>query len=131
MNLKLKQYRNYFNNFKRTNEYKELQSYLITKQLGLCINCRNTIALNKYCHLYHCLSLADLVLINRKDLVINYNNFYLSCNSCNWKQSKNSNFNILKEDVLKLLSLSELARIVYLRKYKLNIKQLISNVFIN
>lgn len=123
----IKEYRNYFNNFKRTNEYRELQSYLITKQLGLCINCKTLITLSKTTHLYHCLSLADLVIVNRKDLVINYNNFYLSCNRCNWKQSKNSNFNVLKEDILKLLSLSELARIVYLRKYKLNIKQLINN----
>ena len=117
-------YRKYFNNFKKTLEYKELQRYLINKQLGLCINCRNTISLNKDTHCFHCLSISDLTLINRKDLATNYNNFYLSCNRCNYKQSKNSNFNILKEDIFKLLSLSEIAKIVYLRKYKLNIKQL-------
>ena len=32
MNNKLKEYRNYFNNFKKSLEYKELQSYLLKKQ---------------------------------------------------------------------------------------------------
>jgi hypothetical protein len=124
-NIRLTEYRNYFNNFKKSLQYKELQSYLITKQLSLCINCKKVIALNKYTHCYHLLSLNDLVLIDRKDLVINYNNFYLSCNSCNLKQSKNSNFSLLSEDVFKLISLVELAKIVYLRNYKLNIKHVL------
>ena len=120
----INEYRKYFNSFKRTNEYRELQSYLIRKQLGLCISCRKPINLNKDTHCYHCISIFDALIVNRKDLTTNYNNFYLSCNSCNYKQSKNSNFIVLKEDVLKLLSLGELAKIVYYRKYKLNLKQL-------
>ena len=122
MNTKLKEYRNYFNNFKRTLEYKELQHYLLKKQLGLCVKCKKQIALNKYTHCYHLVSLFDLSLINRIDLVTSYNNYYLSCNKCNLKQSKNSNFNLLKEDIFKLISLRELAKLVYLRNYKLNIK---------
>lgn len=123
----IKEYRNYFNNFKKTLEFKELQSYLLKKQLYLCVKCKQQITLNKYTHTAHLISLNDLVLINRKDLINNYNNYYLMCNKCNLKQHKNTEFNVLKEDVLKLLSLSELARIVYLRKYKLNIKEIINN----
>lgn len=43
----INEYRKYFNNFKRTTEYHELQSYLIRKQLGLCIKCKKLISLNK------------------------------------------------------------------------------------
>ena len=126
MPTKIKQYRNYFNNFKRILEYKELQRYLLNKQLGLCINCKKPISLNKDTHLFHCISLFDLVILNRKDLATNYNNYYLSCNRCNWKQSKNSNFNILKEDVLTLLSIKEVAKLIYIRHYNINLRKLMS-----
>lgn len=120
----IKEYRKQFNNFKKTLEYKLLQSYLIKKQLYLCIKCKKPISLNKDTHSSHLISITDLVLINRKDLVNNYNNYYLMCNKCNLKQHNNTEFNLLKEDIFKLISLKELAKIVYIRKYKLNIKQL-------
>ena len=46
------------------------------------------------------------------------------CSNCNLKQSKNREFNVLKEEVFKLLSIKELAKLIYIRNYKLNIKQL-------
>ena len=122
----INEYRKYFNYFKRTNEYRSLQRYLINKQLGLCIKCKKPISLNKDTHCYHLISLADTLLINRIDLTTNYNNYYLSCNRCNWKQSKNSNFNVLKEDVLKLLSIKELAKLIYIRHYNINLRKLMS-----
>jgi len=125
MNTKVTEYRKQFNSFKRTLEYKELQHKLLTKQLGLCINCRSRITLNKYTHCFHALSLFDLSIIDRKDLVNNYNNYYLSCSTCNLKQSKNSNFSVLNEELFNLISLKELAKLVYLRNYKINIKQYI------
>lgn len=131
MNNQLAIYRKQFNNFKRTLEYKQLQSYLLKKQLYICVKCKSTISLNKDTHTAHLISLSDLVLVNRKDLINNYNNYYLMCNKCNLKQHNNTEFDILKEDILKLINIKELAKIIYLRKYKLNIKQLINNVSIN
>lgn len=125
MNIKLKEYRNHFNNFKKTLEYKELQSYLLKKQLYLCVKCKKKISLNKYTHTAHLISLNDLVLLNKKQLVNDYNNYYLMCNSCNLKQHKNTEFSILKEDIFKLLSIREIALLIYLRNYKINIKELL------
>lgn len=119
----LSSYRKRFNNFKKTLEYKEIQKVLLHKQLYCCCICKLPISLNSNTHYYHAISLFDTSLIHKVSLVNNINNLVLSCSKCNLKQNKNTNFNLIT-DISKLLTLKELALIVYKRNYKVNVLEL-------
>ncbi len=101
-----KTYRQYFGNFKRTLEYKELQSKLYKKQLGLCVNCKTSISLNQNTHCDHIIPIKELECLHRLDLVYNVNNFNLLCNKCNLKKSSKYNKSEI-EDLLLLFNISD------------------------
>ena len=68
-----------------------------------------------------------MCLIDKKKLVINYNNYYLMCSSCNLKQHKNTEFSLLKEDIFKLLTIKDITKLIYIRHYDINLRELIEN----
>lgn len=94
-----KTYRQVFGNFKRTLEYREIQSKLYKQQVGLCVDCKSYISLNQNTHCDHIIPIKELEKLNRLDLVTNYNNFNLLCSKCNLKKHTKYNKNEL-EDLL-------------------------------
>lgn len=84
-------YRQVFGNFKRTLEYREIQSKLYKQQLGLCVNCKYPISLNQNTHCDHIIPIKELERLHRIDLVTNYKNFNLLCSKCNLKKSSKYN----------------------------------------